>query len=258
MWSLPDLDRLNERAVALAEVVSQLDEHPCSSGIDPETGKPFECDSCGESVVDEEGNLKSNEDGCSESQIIEYYDPFSDDPKGYAAYCPDCVAYLDESYFYCQSCERYVINNYTWEMYLVTTDEGDAICSRCAAKEFFGGDEGWFRPSDEGFDSVSAHDIRSIRHASCSGLKIGELGLPYEFTLFDTVCVDSMSGGPVYGSRSGAFEQTVSAVKEVLSRVREEHPDAEVAILMGAAYQFAVDIDIYVRYPEGAGEAVPA
>jgi len=56
-----------------------------------------------------------------------YYDICSDDPKGLVGRCQehdDDFRNIPEGYFYCEGCNRLMVENYTWELYSVCTDSG--------------------------------------------------------------------------------------------------------------------------------------
>jgi len=227
----------------LAKRVKKTKVRPEVSGIDPQTKKSFECESCGE-VLSKGGKAIEG------AHIEEYYDPFSDDPKGYAALCEKHEEFIHESYFTCDDCGRLVVNNYTWEMYSVNDPvTGAMVCSRCAAKRFFGGVGEWHRVGEAA--NLDFEEIRKAPHATCVGLDIHKLGLPYTFTKVDSVTLDSMSGGLVTGfSSSSSREDGVRTLNQMIRAAAKNHPDAEYAVVLDGAFQFAVEIGVYIRYPK--------
>jgi hypothetical protein len=117
MWSLPDLDRLNNEAArnkqGLTVQVRQPENYPCEVCANPATA----------------GEL--------------YYDIFSNDPKGVIFLCDDHKNSPQQGFFVCEICERLMIENYTCERY-----EKDGMCLPCAAKLFFNSKDNWIDPQE--------------------------------------------------------------------------------------------------------------
>jgi hypothetical protein len=117
MWSLPDLDRLNNEAARNKQALTVQLRQP----------KNYPCDGC--AIPATAGEL--------------YYDIFSDDPKGAIFLCDDHKNSPKEGFFVCEVCERLLIENYTWERY-----EKDGMCLSCAAKLFFDRKDNWIDPKE--------------------------------------------------------------------------------------------------------------
>jgi hypothetical protein len=107
MWSLPNIQQLNENAEAFRSTL----EHIVKNNELPD-GKPLECE--------------YKDARCSgEVRAIPYYDIFSGTPKGYTSACEFHEGYYgDEGYFFCEGCSRRFIENYTWELYYHAGDGG--------------------------------------------------------------------------------------------------------------------------------------
>jgi hypothetical protein len=112
MWSLPDLKRLNEDAEKFNSTLNQI----VITGK-TEDGEPLVCEWAGH-------------DGKCEGEVraYEYYDIFSDVPKGYLALCEKHDGYYgspSEGYFECDACQKIFIENYTWELYRHDDEAGN-------------------------------------------------------------------------------------------------------------------------------------
>lgn len=122
MWSLPDIDRLNEQAEKNAKRKQR----------DPLKGQ--ECSCCGKNA----------------EHIEEFFDIFGDKPKGHIYRCEGCneEGGIPDGYFYCTRCNKIHIENYTWELYK-TESRGDEVCLNCALNDYLGCEENWIRKGQE-------------------------------------------------------------------------------------------------------------
>ena len=211
MWSLPDINSLNARAAANSRQIERE--------VKLKTSRKHRCECCGK----------------PSSYHEKWFDIFSADPKGVRHLCQSCAedGRGDEGYFTCDSCQRLMVENYTWERY-----EKDGICLSCAAEEYFGDDanlvdpkqvkavilERGGEPFKDGVLNVAhAPHVLGVKQPVPAGIKFVE---NFEF--------DSMDGHQISG---GDILETLRSLNE------------PVFVVLDAAYQFAVSIGIYVRIP---------
>jgi len=137
MWSLPDIKRINAVAEERARLKREALAGPGSEKqgdmltgefmefpelpLDPDDENYEECEYCEEAA----------------EHTLEWFDIFSDDPKGELHLCEDHYEdqLYSDSYFECDTCNRLMIMNYTWENYYRVGD-GYIQCLKCAFKEF--------------------------------------------------------------------------------------------------------------------------
>ena len=106
MWSLPDIVRMNAEAASASAreaLLGAVRKHLDSQG------NPIHCDYCGNQA----------------EEVSPWFDIFSDAAKGVVAMCQehyDAYGPAPEGYFWCDGCERLMVENYTWELYGVCTD----------------------------------------------------------------------------------------------------------------------------------------
>jgi hypothetical protein len=112
MWALPNIVQMNAEKVTGKAKHEHMLEHP----------EEYDCDCC-----DKKGK-------CAEA----YYDIFSDEISGVSISCQSCRdrGVDEEGFFFCDSCNRRMIENITWELYYKWTDDGQ-ICLACAAEQHF-------------------------------------------------------------------------------------------------------------------------
>ncbi len=227
MWSLPGIKRLNEDAEAFNATL----EYIVSTGKSQD-GKPLPCEW--------EGH-----DPCQgEIHVYEYYDIFSDVPKGYLALCEKHDGYYgspSEGYFECEGCGRVFVENYTWEMYRQDTDEG-TLCLNCYRDQELANDENWLELSGQKIDRLTFFDVRKAKHL----IAVGQ-DTPKELKFIGNVELDSTSGGRLTGFSSceASPDGGVEELRDLLHKAQEEGYGHAILIL-DAAYQFSVSIGVYV------------
>ena len=180
---------------------------------------------------------------CTNSATVSYltYDIFSDDPKGVIHLCEQHDGYSGdpmEGYFTCARCHRVMAENYTWERYAVQCD-GEPVCLKCAAEEYFADANNWISPSAVK-RVVLSPDRRPLFDPTTGVLNIAKcrhvLGvqqpLPSGVEFVDNAEFDSLDGHQISGDD----------LLEVIQRL-----DQPFCPVLDAAYQFAVSIGIYVR-----------
>ena len=145
MWSLPDIKHLNEAAQARADKERALTDKQRDRLCEKEL-RDNGCKYCG-GVPD-----------LAEKR----YDVFSDDPKGVFYACEKCRDnYMDEGFFYCDVCERRMIENYTWEVYYVFREEGvSMLCLNCYLDQEIDNPDNWLTSPDD----VTWERIRASKH----------------------------------------------------------------------------------------------
>jgi hypothetical protein len=215
MWSLPDINQLN--AIAAAE-------------------RP---------KLEREMRRKRHRPNCEVYPCAErsagsepYFDIFSDDPKGLVHTCSEHSAVDLDGYFYCEHCERLMVENYTWERYRVELD-GMTLCLKCAAEIYFCDEQNWIEPrlvksvvlrprQGRLFDAVSG----VLNIAQCRHVLAVKQPTPEVVVFHDNFEFDSMDGHQISGER-------------MLDVIRQL--DQPFCPAMDAAYQFAVSIGIYLK-----------
>src|ERR1043166_4611527 len=111
MWCLPSISLLNQRAADNAPELYRQ-QRDLTDG----DGQSLKCGRCEKAQA---------------SHAILYFDVFSDDPKGLVPLCEGCE--VGDDLFYCDDCGRYLVTNYTYELYGVASDDG-IFCLNCHAK----------------------------------------------------------------------------------------------------------------------------
>jgi len=215
MWSLPDIKRMNEDAKAFEATLKRI----VVTGKD-NAGKKLRCEHHSRSC---EGAVRA----------IEYYDIFSDTPKGYIPLCEKHNGYYgtpDEGYFTCDACGRVFIENYTWEAYF-RVGEGEILCLNCYREQELAKPENWIELTAENIAKVDFEQIRKAKHLLASGQAV-----PNGLKFIDNAEFDSMSGQQISGP----------TIKEILTAARDAGYKRAILIL-DAAYQFAVSIGVYVE-----------
>jgi len=219
MWSLPDISRLNAEAETNAKVFEK-ELKKKSNGV---------CDDCNKKAVEK----------------IPYYDIFSEDIKGINKVCDRHRDSLSENYFYCDGCDRTFINNYTWELYFHDTEDGERLCLPCLAQRIIADHdkEHWIELNPDNINAIDWERVRQAPH--CIAVK---MPTPKGIKTFGSCTTfDSMSGGRVT-SFSSADSTPDSGVDELKHTLHSAWCDGykRALLIMDGAYQFAVDIQVYV------------
>src|SRR3972149_540679 len=224
MFSLPNIIQMNEQKHKEWQETQKL--------------KRVECNDCGKELAR------------SKAVKFEYFDIYSDTPN-IEFYCQECYEkfdnYRDESYFYCDECERYFMTNITWELhYSFDKETGEVLCLNCATRKFFSNPEN-FLTSAEQIDELTFEDLRKSKHLfGVDNQNMHEEIEKQGWKEVDTVCADSMTGGKVIGfSDCTSQDDTLQEVKENLKTALKEY--RELVIVIDGAYQFAVDLTVYGR-----------
>jgi len=224
MWALPNIGRLNADAASASHralIKKQL-----------QGKKKVDCEFC-------------DQPACPES-IQEYYDIFSDDPKGVVGLCEEHESYygsIPEGYFYCERCNRLMVENYTWENYYTHTEYGEIVCLNCAAEEYVDDPFNWIQLDEESILKISFDHISRAKHIiAVSG------PIPKGIEFYRNVELDAMSGGRITGfsSSESSPDGGVQEIRDILREAKEEGY-SEALLILDAAYQFAVSIGVYVR-----------
>jgi hypothetical protein len=228
MWALPNIAVLNEEAHRKA--VSGEFDRAIEELIDPDTGEPAQCMYASEEC-----------DGGLRGEL--YYDIFSEDPKGVIFLCERHWGYYGspaEGYFCCSDCGRTFIENYTHEMYSHNTEDG-TICLNCWAQRVINDSSRWIELTEEAIESVDFETLRKAPHIFAVG------GPRHGLERIGVVTFDSMTGGRVTGLTSCESSPSggVKEIKKILRRAMEMGYQRALLVLDGA-YQFAVDIGVYV------------
>ena len=225
MWSLPDINQMNERAAANAKKLKR----------EANAKKKPNCVRC---------ECFSRETPAEVSFLV--HDIFSDDPKDVLHLCRDCVGQSGdpwEGYFTCDGCGRVMAENYTWERYCVQMDDR-TLCLKCAAEEHFADAANWIDPravkdvvlEPRGpalFDSTTG----VLNVARCPHVVGVKQPVPDAVKFVDNFEFDSMDGHQISGGNM------LEAVCEL---------SVPFCPILDAAYQFAVSIGLYVRAGRGA------
>ena len=158
MFSLPNIKALSERAAKARAQVRKA--------------KTLKCEECG----------KSFPKAAPGRFVAETFGPFNEKPEGMVIVCPACVSkredkgyrpYDGESYFECSDCGNLHVINYSWEIYRVTTEDGDELCRHCAGRRAAKPDNpAWLRNKAEVeavTESVEALQAYKPAHLTCIG-----------------------------------------------------------------------------------------
>ena len=217
MWALPNINKMNEEAALRYETEKDLSKKQILKGQT--------CMYCDKKAT----------------RYYDYYDIFSDDPKGKIFLCAKHDGYYGnpaEGYFFCEGCERTMVENYTWELYSHDTNEG-RLCLNCYFDSEIKKQENWIDKVEQVADRVweSKHLI------------------PVEGThwkkyldFHGNVELDSMSGAKITGfSSTSTVESGIAELQEIVKKTLGIGP---VILIMDAAYQFAMSIGVYTRKKE--------
>jgi hypothetical protein len=232
MWSLPDIRRLNEEAVAVAQ--SERSYEAQARDLVDGDGDPAMCEFC-----------YHNEEPTEAVYGTVYYDPFSDDPKGVIFECYMCRenGYYSEHYFECDDCGRMHVLNYTWELYRASSEDGAELCIPCYAKRCIEDESRWLRLTPEVIDGLNFEQVRSAPH-----IRVVSGPVPEGLEHFESsVCLDSSSGGRVTGfsSSESTPDGGVRELQKLLRKAADEGHERAM-LVCDAGWQFAVDIGVYV------------
>jgi hypothetical protein len=228
MWCLPNIQTLNERAVAEGPKLKKLMQK-----INQRLRHQETCDLCEEKA----------------KHADQYFDIFSETPKGLIKRCTKHMedrGFEGDDVFECVTCNRWMVTNYTWENYFRIVDEGRQ-CLPCAAKEYIADKDNWIGLTDEDIAVVTWDVIRKAPHVLAHAMPV-----PDEIKFHDSVTMDSSSGGVVRGcsSADSTPHLGVAEIRGILERAKEEGYTRALLIL-DAAYQFAVSIGIYTDPEKG-------
>lgn len=210
MWSLPDIQCMNNEAVARHEARKKSKKEPWVDRT---------CNYCDKPATNAE----------------EYFDIFDDKiPKGHICTCDEHFEYhggAHEEYFLCDSCGHLMVENYTWERYQIVLPDDDEqwpMCLRCAFKKYVADKRHWLHipPGNMGLDR-----LKGIPHVIAVDSHYHEKKLAF----IGNAEFDSMDGHQISGEPIGDIAK--QAIKEHGSCI----------ILMDAAYQFAVSFGVYVK-----------
>jgi hypothetical protein len=215
MWSLPEIKSLNARATANLPALRR----------------------------EQKRKFKPNCEvyGCTQPAIesVEWFDIFSDTPKGLVHVC-GCHSPEDvEGNFRCDGCQRILADHYTWERYQTTYD-GETLCLKCAAERYFADDDHWIDPRAVKAVVLDASCGAWFFDAATGVLNVARcrhvLGvsqpLPQGIKFVENFEFDSLDGHQISG---GDVLETIRLLTEPFCPV------------LDAAYQFAVSIGLYTR-----------
>lgn len=209
MWSLPNIQKMNDEAVERWE---KENKRSIKARL---KGKTCEyCESKAEVLYD-------------------WYDVFGDEPKGEITLCAKHDGYYGnpaEGYFTCAACERVMVENYTWERYdTVDPDTGEQVCLNCALDAAIEDPEQWIRSAE----GVTWERVRNSRHL----IPVEGEHWKKHLDFLGNVEFDSMSGACISGGG-------VKWLKELVDRGIAQAGKA--MLILDAGYQFAVSIGVYV------------
>jgi hypothetical protein len=232
MWSLPDIQRLNSEAHLNRK---KLERAVLTGVLD------------GERLGCEHG------DNCVGPLTHElWFDVFSNDPKGIVTQCEYHLEHYGTpaGFFWCEKCCRLMIENYTWELYRTASEDGEQLCLCAAAEQLIDNEDNWIALTDEDIAVVTFEVIRQARHVVGVGTPV-----PKKIQLFDSITIDSSTGGAVRGFSSadptpnGAVEQ----LQEILNQAKRAGYERAILIIDGG-FQFAVSVGVYTRAKANAGQ----
>jgi hypothetical protein len=230
MWSLPDVVKMNAEA-ADKNRQKKLERACVTHRLDRQR---VQCDHCNRPAT----------------LVRLWYDIFSDDPKGIIASCEDHEDRIEEGNFFCGDCERTFVENYTWELYYHTMEDGEQLCLNCWAKRYLKEEGHWLDLDAERIEKVDFNEIRKAPHLiAVSG------NIPEGLERVGGVTLDSSSGGEVTGFSysESSPDSGVEKIREVLREAQEQGKKKAVLIL-DAAWQFCVEVGVYVKTEEGGEE----
>jgi hypothetical protein len=216
MWSLPNIVQMNAHKKLSKPSLARQARMTTRS-------RKYPCECCGK----------------PSTVHLAYYDIFSDDISGVSHLCErhDPCENGDEGFFECESCGRRMIENITWERYVVNLD-GAQVCLKCAAEAYFADPENWLDPtkvkavSTNSISKTLLSDGGTLCLSACRHVLGVEQPVPAGIKFHFNAEFDSTDGHQISGF---GFLEKIQALKEPFCPV------------LDAAYQFAVSIGIYVR-----------
>lgn len=247
MWSLPDIKRLNAEAAEKARIKGEtLSEPGAEKQGDMLTGEFTELP---EPIVEPNEEDYEECEWCEDraEHTLEWYDIFSDDPKGEMNLCEEHYEdrIYSDSYFECDTCDRLMIMNYTWENYYVVGD-GYIQCLRCAFEEFI--KEPTIAITKDNVDDIM-EDIAERRFDALEEI------CPHLIAVSSTYWEDSLefqsnhefSGWEKDGTLGTLGTSWVRFTNDIRLAVREYGT----VYLIHSAYQFSISIGIYTPKQKG-------
>jgi len=207
MWALPDINRLNKEA----------EENSKKKNTISLEGKA--CELC-----------------LNQAAIyVNYYDVFSDYPKGQLFFCDNenHNEHELEGFFYCDLCGRLHISNYTWEYYHTMGPDG-YICLNCALDNYLAEKGNWIALQD-----VNKLDFERIRTAPHL-IPVSGTYWKKKLNFVGNVEFDNMDGHCISG---GGIEE----LKELCRTAIKKAKTKRCYIIMDAAYQFAISMGVYYK-----------
>lgn len=223
MFQLPNITEMNQRA-ATADYQARLQR--MIERLEDEDGDALGCEFC----------------DAPAARTELYYDVFSPEAKGVAAFCEEHDGYWSDTYFHCDGCDRLHVLNYTWEYYRHVDDGGNELCLPCYAREYLADDGNWIPLTAEGIESVDFEQVRRAPH-----LIAVRMPIPDGIEPVGAVSLDSTTGGLITGLSSSepSMDGALGEIRALLKQARAEGNTSAVLILDGA-YQFSVSVGVYV------------
>jgi len=228
MWSLPDITRMNSEA----QLKRKSLERACQTG---KLGR--------EKLRCEWHNHDGYRPCDGELRHYLWHDIFTDDPKGILTLCEEHEGYYGsptEGYFECESCNRLMVENYTWERYDAWVEDVH-LCLPCYAEEVLAQHNRWIELTDESIGKLTMADLKKAPHAI--GVK---MPVPDGIRFVNNVEFDSWSGQCISGGGIDELKQTLRQLKD--------EGRSQAILILDAAYQFAVSIAVYAPVEGGRFE----
>lgn len=216
MWSLPDIKKLNEEAELKWKGRKSLKPEQILKG--------HTCEHCDNPAT----------------MYFNTYDIFSDVPKSQIFLCNKHDGYYmspPEGYFICDECNRVFIENYTWESYSHTDEDGE-VCLNCYFDREIKNKENWIKSVKE----ITMDRVRKAKHL----IPVSGTHWKKYLKFIGNTELDSSSGKKITGSSS------TSSVDDGLNELRDLVKVAlknkkECIFILDGAYQFAVSIGVYIK-----------
>ncbi len=219
MWSLPDINRLNEEAVKNA---SKLNKAVKTGYLD---GIRIKCDWCDKPA----------------EYTYPWYDVFSDVPKGIIGLCEEHDQYFgnpSEGFFTCDDCGKTFITNYTWENYYTFTDDGDQLCLNCYFDREISRKDNWITSAED----VTWKRVKASRHL----IPVGGKHWNEHLEFIGNVEFDNLSGEKVTGfSSTSTKEDGLDDLRDLVEKALLSHKKC--ILILDARYQCTVSIGVYVK-----------
>lgn len=218
MWSLPDLDAINESALT-----NEQQKREALAG-------EHNCEWCGKAAT----------------HVELYHHPFCEHPVGIVALCDECYDHLEEGYFWCARCGNLHIRNYTWELYVHTTEYGEEVCINCHRETYLGYENHWLNTADA--LELPADELYKLVKAAPHLFAVGQDPAEHGLEKVGEVLLDSFSGTEVCGFSSSADSPSsaIASFQQAVAEAKEKGAERFVFILDGA-YQFCVNIGVYIE-----------